>query len=108
MAQIIANLGTNILEGGIFKADDFLDLKAAIRNEFSRRSRALPTGDTYTIQPAIGVVLTKEHVQRVFDDVHLFNSSQNQSVGIGNVVKTSDTASTIVYIQTLMAQNVRP
>lgn len=107
-AQVIANLGSNILAKGIFIAGDFSDLKTAIRNEFSRRSKTLPTGDSYSVNPAIGVVLSKEHIQRVLDDVHTFNSSQNQSVGIGNVVKTSDSASTISYIQTLMSQNVRP
>ncbi|WP_368292865.1 hypothetical protein [Dehalobacter sp. TBBPA1] len=100
-------MGLNITNNGLFSKSDFIELKAKLRNEFSRRSMTLPTGDTYTNEPDIGIKVFVEHPQKVFDDEHLFNSSKNHSTSQGGIVLTSGLSETIFYIQTLMSTNIR-
>jgi len=105
-SQVIADLGLNIKNKGFISQNDFSSLKNALRNEFARRGMTLPTNDTYTIEPAIGLNIYKEHLQKVFDDEHLFNSSINHNVATGDIILTSSITDTITYIQTLMTQNI--
>lgn len=88
--------------------DDFRNLKIAIRNEFSRRSLALPTDDTYAIEPAPGVIITKEHMQKVYDDIHKIDSSFSYTIPIGSpVVADTIVNNAIAKIQELMFQNIK-
>lgn len=105
--DVIANIGLNIRNHGVVLKGDFLNLKTALRNEFTRRSLTLPTDDTYTITPANGVVILKEQALKVFSDAKKLDSSKNFTINPDMIVKTSDFTATIAYIQSLMAQKVQ-
>lgn len=105
---MIAELGENILEMGYYDVNDFGSLKNAIRNEFTRRNKTLPS-DAYTIDPSNGGILYAEHPQKVLDDIHTFDSSKSYpSIGVENPILVNDISSAIQVIQTLMSQNTRP
>ena len=86
---------------------DFVELKNALRNEFTRRGKTLPTNDTYSPEPANGVVVYKEAAQELFNDVQLMNNSEHYIVNPLGSIMASDLFATIDYIQTLMRQNTK-
>jgi len=106
-AQTIAAIGNNIAVRGLIKSTDFVNLKTSIRSEFTRRSKTLPTNDTYTVQPANGVVMTVEHLQKPLTDEHTFSSSVNYTITSGNIAKTTDAVPAVTTLQTWMNQNIR-
>jgi len=88
-------------------AKDFLELKNALRNEFSRRSMPIPEDSDYSVEPGNGLVIRKEYLQKVFDSEHLFSTEINHSIALGDVILTNSMAETITYIQTLMSENIK-
>jgi hypothetical protein len=102
----IANLGANIKNHGQVQPNDFIELKNAITYEISRRNYDLSSAYDYSVQPASGVPIYREYAQKIFDEVHYFNSAKTPIVTDG-IIRTSDFTDTISYIQSLMSANVK-
>ncbi|MCX8132032.1 MAG: hypothetical protein N3I35_18285 [Clostridia bacterium] len=105
-SSVIANLGKNIIDKGFFSSNDFVELRDAIHTELARRNKTVPD-DTFIIQPASGVAVYKEHIQKVFDDCKLMDSSKTYSVNIGSIIYSEDASDSVSYIKALMTQNVK-
>lgn len=83
--------------------NDFVDLRNKIRAEFTRRSRSLPTNDTFNTTPANGVVVSQDHLLKIFTDEKALNSGLSRSTSLqGQVISYSQVSATITNIQSLM------
>ncbi|WP_231702833.1 hypothetical protein [Desulfocucumis palustris] len=103
MAQAIANLGLNIRNRGFILKNDFLELKTAIRNELTRRSKTRPD-DGYVVEPMIGAPVKLEHFNKVVLDIKAVDSTKNFLVNQGRIIRMNDIIGAITYIQTLENQ----
>jgi hypothetical protein len=88
------------------KMGDFKALRDGIHNEFVRRNKTVPN-DAYSVEPSVGGKIYKEHIQKVFDDIKIFDNSKVYTVNANNIVKVSDITDSITYIKSLMNQNIR-
>jgi hypothetical protein len=102
-AENIANLGSGIAKGKPIKAEDILEVKNAIVNEFKRRNKTGYT--TYTVEPSNGSPILYEHGRKILEDCYNFNNSKDWRINInksGIVAKADSLTDAIEYIKTLM------
>jgi hypothetical protein len=102
-AEVIANLGSGIVKGQPIKAEDIIEVKNAIVNEFKRRNKTGYT--TYTVEPSNGSLILYEHGRKILEDCYNFDNSKDWRINInksGIVAKADSLTDAIEYIKTLM------
>ena len=92
------------MQGRIVKYADFIAIKTAIHSEISRRNLT-PVTDDYLVNPDMGVLIYKEHLQNIFLNNDVIDNPY--PVPKETIVKTSDVEDTINYVKSLMLENLR-
>jgi hypothetical protein len=87
-------------------AIDFIELRDAFHNEIVRRG-ITPPSDAYIVNPIAGVNILVEHVQKIFTDCKVLDSTKTWSVSSGSIVEGDDLKATVEYVKSLMNQNVK-
>lgn len=107
-AQAIANLGANIAMGHIIKAVDYVQLKQAMDNEYSRRNKPVPSG--FVTTPQSGKPVIHEIIQKVLVDVYNYDGQAahdwRNTFQVNDIANADKLQPAIVYIKTLMSQIV--
>lgn len=101
----IANLGSDITIGKFISSADFKIIKTKIENELTRRNKSNLINH-YSQSAEVGNIVTREHIDKIYNDIDNSGVQRTYNVGSDNIVRASDLTNAISDIKILMLEKV--
>jgi len=101
MSQVMDTLGDNINRDEIIRFNDFDSLRQVVEKELQRRAK------TYTPTTITGSFVTASNAQKIFNNLKILDSNKFKAININTITKAATYDEAIVYLKTLMQENLR-